>query len=288
MKNLVILLAFFCSLAVHAQLKARIANDHYVRMEYALAAPIYSELSAKFQKQKKTISANYEFVRRAAFTHLKVFNVTEATKQYKVLKDANQLSEIDRENYLQALRYNGQYPEVADLAKESLTLYPNNAFFKRIVTDQGLLNVLLEDSLRYRIYLLELNSNEGDFAPFVYGDQLIYASKADNSRTFQTRYGWDNDYFLNIRSAQLTSDSTTSTGQLLKKEFLTKAHDGPVAFSSFGDEMVITRNRIEKNKDKDVLRLGLYFSKKVNGVWSGHAQPEGATLFSIDPFYSSY
>jgi len=268
MKKIFVLLAFLCTLSAHAQLKSRIANDHYIRMEYALAAPIYSELSQKFLKQKKKISANYEYVRRAAFAHLKTFSSAEAIKHYKILKQANQLTETDRENYLQALRYNGQYAEGTALANESLSLFPNNTFFIRFVADHGLLTVLFEDSLRYRIYPLQLNSEKGDFAPVVYGNQLMYASKADNARTFQTRYGWDNDYFLNIRSAQLTSDSTTSKGELLKKEFLTKAHDGPVAFNSTGDEMVITRNRIEKNKDKDVLRLGLYFSKKVNGVWT--------------------
>jgi outer membrane protein OmpA-like peptidoglycan-associated protein len=268
MKKYLFLFAVLCSLVGHAQLKARIANDHFSRLEYALAAPIYSELSQKFLKQKKKDPAHYEYTRRAAFSHLKTFAVSEASRNYQVLRNANQLNENDRENYIQALRYTAQYPEALELANESFKLYPSNSFFKRFVTDHELLNGILDDSLRYLIYPLQLNSEKGDFAPALYENQLIFASKADNAKTFNVRYGWDNDYFLNLRSADLTSDSTTSRGQLLKKEFLTKAHDGPVAFNSSGDEMVITRNRIEKNKDKDILRLGLYFSKKVNGIWT--------------------
>ena len=265
--RLLITLLLFPTL-IFAQLKAKIADDHYSRMEYAECAEMYNELADKFLKEETKIETDWEYVRRAAISNYKLFEMKKASGYFDQLKSSNKLTEADRTLFIQATRYLGDYKKCYQLALEGSNLHSSNSFFKELARDDRSLELLFEDSTRLRLNKLNINSDMGDFGPSINGKDLYYITKSSNTRTFNTRYGWDNDYFLNIRQAKLTSDSTLEDARLMKNEFLTKFHDGPVSFSSDGKMIVITRNREEKEKGEMIKHLAIYFSELVNGEWS--------------------
>jgi outer membrane protein OmpA-like peptidoglycan-associated protein len=265
--RLLITLLLFPTL-IFAQLKAKIADDHYSRMEYAECAEMYNELADKFLKEETKIETDWEYVRRAAISNYKLFEMKKASGYFDQLKSSNKLTEADRTLFIQATRYLGDYKKCYQLALEGSNLHSSNSFFKELARDDRSLELLFEDSTRIRLNKLNINSDMGDFGPSINGKDLYYITKSSNTRTFNTRYGWDNDYFLNIRQAKLTSDSTLEDARLMKNEFLTKFHDGPVSFSSDGKMIVITRNREEKEKGEMIKHLAIYFSELVNGEWS--------------------
>ncbi|TNF47531.1 MAG: OmpA family protein [Bacteroidetes bacterium] len=266
MRILIILLLF--PTLIFAQLKAKIADDHYSRMEYAECAEMYNELANKFLKEETKIESDWEYVRRAAISNYKLFEMKKASGYFDQLKSSNKLTEADRTLFIQATRYLGDYKKCYQLALEGSNLHSSNSFFKELARDDRSLELLFEDSTRIRLNKLNINSDMGDFGPSINGKDLYYVTKSSNTRTFNTRYGWDNDYFLNIRQAKLSSDSTVEDPRLMKNEFLTKFHDGPVSFSSDGKMMIITRNREEKDKGEMIKHLAIYFSELVNGEWS--------------------
>ena len=266
MRILIFLLLF--PTLIFAQLKAKIADDHYSRMEYAECTEMYNELANKFLKEETKIESDWEYVRRAAISNYKLFEMEKASRYFDQLKSSNKLTEADRILFIQATRYLADYKKCYQLALEGNNLHSSNSFFKELARDDRSLELLFEDSTRIRLNKLNINSDMGDFGPSINGEALYYATKSSNTRTFNTRYGWDNDYFLNIRQAKLTSDSTVEDPHLMKNEFLTKFHDGPVSFSSDGKMMAITRNREEKEKGEMIKHLAIYFSEFVNGEWS--------------------
>jgi outer membrane protein OmpA-like peptidoglycan-associated protein len=253
---------------LNAQLKAKIADDHFVRMEYAKCVDMYNELANKTLKSKDKDENDWEYVRRAGICNYHLYRMNGSIGYFMQLKQNNKLTEADRELLLKALRFNANYTDAYSIALESSNLYPQNKFFLLMKENNDRFNSLIEDSLRFRISDALGNSGMGDFSPTVSNNRVYYATKSSNTKAIHTTYGWDDSYFLNIKYAGLTSDSTFDEGTLLRNSFISKAHDGPVSFSSDGQKMVITRNAVEKIKGRDVVRLSIYFSEFINNEWS--------------------
>lgn len=262
-----LILLFFTS-SLSAQLKAKVANEHFVRMEYAKCVKMYDELAGKFLKSKTKPDKDWEYVRRAAISHYHLFEMPQSNIYYMHLKKANKLNEKDREKYIQSLRYTGSYAESEQLIHESKSLHPENPFFNRLDQSKNEFDKFFEDSSLYTIRETNINSGKGDFAPNFTANGIVYASKSVNAKTIHPTYGWDNDYYITLLESKYINDTTLSKGQLLKHQYLSKAHDGPVSYNSAGDKMVITKNTLGKKKGKDVIVLSLYFSDKVNGEWT--------------------
>lgn len=268
MRHLLILISFLFALNGIGQVKAKIADDHFDHMEYALCVEMYDELAMKFLQQKDKTEANWNYVRRAAISHYYLFEMNAAEVYFKRLKEANKLTENDREFYVRSLLYLGKYEDCKSLIHESATLYQKNAYFARLNSKQNELHLLWEDSLRYIVKESTVNSGEGDFAPCFSDKGIIFATKSVNTKAIHTSYGWDNAYYINLMEAEITQDTLIGSPKLLRNEFLSKAHDGPVSFNSTGDQMVITRNNIQEKNGKEVVVLSLYFSSKINGEWT--------------------
>jgi outer membrane protein OmpA-like peptidoglycan-associated protein len=268
MKHLLTILATTLLFNSFGQLKAKMANEHYNRMEYALCVDMYDELANKLLKTKTGNDSEWEYVRRSAICHYQLFEMKKSTEMFTNLKSANRLTEKDREFFIQSLRFIGRYADSESLIHESTTLHPNNPYFKRLSESKNEFNRLFEDSSFYTVKDAGINSGMGDFAPSYSPNGIAYASKSENTKAIHPSYGWDNSYYINLKMAEKTSDSTLGKGTLMKHEFLSKAHDGPVSFNSKGNYMVITKNTLGKKKGKDVIVLSLYFSKLINGEWT--------------------
>jgi len=267
MRQILSVLALILTFNSVGQLKAKLANDHYQKMEYALCVNMYDELSVKFLKSKKD-EQGWEYVRRAAICHFQLFEMDKSCRSFNSLQTSNRLTEHDREMYIQALKYSKKYEESSKLTLESKSLFPNNSYFNRQNQPKTAFDDLYQDSTLFTINETPLNTGEGEFGVNYSPNGLMYATKSINTKNINPTYGWDQDYYINLMEAPLINDSMFGEGQLLKHQFLSKAHDGPVSFNSNKDLMLITKNTIGKRKGKEVITLSLYFSHLVNGEWT--------------------
>lgn len=249
------------------QLKQKMADNFFAYKEYAKCVEMYDELARKCLEDKK--NANCDNVRKAAESHFFLFQMKEAIGYYKYLQDKNQLTEADRLKYISALRYDEQYGKSEAVIRESANLFPSNPFFKRFNENADKFSSLFEDSAFYRIKPVNsVNSGKGDFGPAYFGNSVVFASKAIDRGFVNQNYGWDGDHYLNVLQSKMNEDSSLQSPTLLKHNFLSRAHDGPVSFSPDGKTMVITRNTMGKKYGKGFVTLSLYFSELVNGEWS--------------------
>jgi outer membrane protein OmpA-like peptidoglycan-associated protein len=251
--------------AFNAQLKRKTADKLFARMEYFKCEEMYAELAAKCIKGKK--NADWEVVRRAAICNSKLFRTKKSIKYYQELQKKGILTEQDRESFIHTLRLDGSYAVANNLIEESIKAFPNNQYLARLNENKENFNTLFLDSSFYRIKESNVNSGKGDFAPNFYNNGIIYASASKNSGILNPRYGWDNAFFINLLHAEYDKDSVLQSADLMKKGFISRAHDGPVSFDSTETMMVITKNRLDKRKGKEVITLSLYFSKKVGEKW---------------------
>lgn len=256
----------WCQSIAFGQAKAKLAETHFNRLEYFQAAPIYAELANK-SINGKTKQPQWDHVRKAAYTYKQLFQYNQSKYYYAKLHDANQLTEQDYIEYIDILRTIGKYDVAEDLLADAYRVYPNNNFVVTLKERNAQFGHLLQDSARYAIEALTINSGKGDFCPTFFEAGLLYMSKAKNAGFLNTKYSWDNAYFINMLYASYDIDSTLKEGQVIKDAFFSRAHDGPVSFSPDGNTMVITKNTLGKHKKDTLVVLALYFSQKVNGEW---------------------
>ncbi len=267
MKYPVLLFIVSLSLSVSAQLKQKMADEHFAMMEYAKCVDMYDELAKKCLSGHK--KGNWDNVRKAAVSHFYLFDMKQSAEYYQSLHHKNQLTEEDRVKYIHALRYLGQYGKSNEVIRESGNLHPGNPYFQRMLAGMDHFEQLFADSAFYRLKpATVLNSGKGDFGTAYYKESVVFASKAVNPGFVTPSYGWDGDFYINLMQSDFGPDSTLNKPYLLKHQFLSRAHDGPVAFTQDGTEMVITRNMPEKKNGQDIIVLALYFSKWNNGEWS--------------------
>ncbi len=266
MKHFILLLFIVSSTVVFGQIKQKMANKLFSRMEYAKCIEMYTELSQRcFDSKKK---CDWENVRKAALSNYHLFNMKDAAMCFGELYVKNLLTESDREYYIEALRYDEAYEKSNALILESSSLFPQNSFFSEMNADINKFDLLFADSAFYRTKEASINSGKGDFSVAYNGNSIVFVSKSKNTGFLNPRYGWDNDFYLNIMQSTMNVDSSLNEPKLLKHAYLSRAHDGPVAYSPDGKKMVITKNTLGKKKGKEIIVLALYFSEFVNGEWS--------------------
>jgi outer membrane protein OmpA-like peptidoglycan-associated protein len=268
MKYLILSLLFLSvQWTVWAQLKQKTADAHFQRMEYYKAAPMYKELVNKLVKRNKGEEGN---IRKAAISFAKLYRFREALQFEDLLRErlSSSLTEDDVVRYIHVLRITGNYPKADEQIKLAVSKFPTNTILRNWSQESELRPSLYADSAMNKVNCMPFNSNQGDFAPMWMDNKLVFASKSVNHGFLVPRYGWDNAYFINLMEVTQQGDSWSSP-RLLKQTFFSRAHDGPVAFSPDGKEMLLTRNVTGKKKGKDVVHLALYFAnRQSDGSWS--------------------
>lgn len=276
-------LLIFPLLFVHClafgQLKQKLADQHYALLEFAQCVDMYDELA------RKCISGHpkgdWENVRKAAVCHYSLYEMEEAARLFESLRVKNKITEEDRFRYIHALRYLEQYGKSNEVIRESANMNFQSGYFRRMQAGIDKFNELYSDSAFYRLKAANVNSGSGDFGAVYYKESIVYSSKAVNPGLVTPAYGWDNDFFLNVMQSAFNPDSSLQEGKLLRHEFLSRAHDGPVSFNADATEMVITRNRPGKRKNgQEIVVFGLYFSSWKDGGWT---EPE-AFEFNSDEY----
>jgi outer membrane protein OmpA-like peptidoglycan-associated protein len=125
-----------------------------------------------------------------------------------------------------------------------------------------------EDSSRIEISLLQINSNRGDFSPFLSGNKLYFTSgrvhryglvyiDADTTKELE-------DVFYAVKNDSLHFKHI----HYFSEKVNTKYNDGPLCFNKAGDVIYITGND-EKRMTKDVEPLDIFMVKKEHHQW-GH------------------
>ncbi|MCO5260908.1 MAG: OmpA family protein [Crocinitomicaceae bacterium] len=266
MKHLLVSIFIVFSLTSFGQVKQKVADNLFKRMEYYQCVQMYEELS------KKTINGkgkeNLENVRKAAMSNYELFRMEKAIKYFNFLDAKSNLSEDDRAYFIQALRFIGKYDVAEKQVGIAESLYPNNTYFSKLKTELKEFNKFFADSSNISIKKTNISSIYGDFAPVFYQNGLIYATKSKNTEVLNGRYKWDNSFYVSMLQSKFQADSTIGNGKLLRHQFLDKAHDGPVAFTRDEQKMVVTKNKFGKRKGKDVVVLALYFSELKDGKWT--------------------
>ena len=124
-----------------------------------------------------------------------------------------------------------------------------------------------EDSVRYFIQNLSINSKRSDFSPFLYNNKLYFSSGRENDIGVKYYSIENNQELIDVFNAERI-DSVDFKKVKPVTEINTRFNDGPICISKNGKQLFITRNDPKRTKGKNKKPLSIFVSQKDGNGWS--------------------
>ena len=247
------------------------ADKHFNKFEFADASEAYLKVVNKGKADVYVYS-------QLAESYYNVFNTVEAEKWYAKALESSSDSEMIYK-YAEMLKANENYEasniQFAKFASTQLADHRATAF----TANPNYLSKILNKGKKFDLQNLPLNSKVSDFGGTLQ-DGKLYITTARNNN--QKAYGWNDQPFLDIYTATVTSDGGFEMPTRIETAINTKYHEGTVSFSPDGNTMYFSRESFYENvyeKDPEtnykVSVLNLYKSTKKGNEWS---EPKALSL----------
>ena len=232
---------------------------------------------------------------------------TEAAELYSALVDKGNSSELVYERLANSLYYTAKYPEASvwydslyvlkngDMAPENLLRFSQSLkvlgekeksqqiygdFLKKVKpmnnnvhTVDDYLNIIDENSERYAINKISLNSKDTDFGATIINDTVYFSSNRKRRKPARRIDTWSGGSFLDL----YTSPHDEYLGEygepkLSKGEINSAYHDSSPTISKDGNTMYFTRTDntpiYKESKKKEIKNLKIYKASKIDGKWT--------------------
>jgi tetratricopeptide (TPR) repeat protein len=157
--------------------------------------------------------------------------------------------------YESAQDYMSKYLELSGIKTKEYN-YPLNHSVK----------LLKEDSARYEIYKLKINSPYSEFGPAIFEDKLIFSSNKPRRTLVKSEDVMTNRSFYSLYQSERTSLNELAEPKIFADNINSKLNTGPVCFNRDMTLMYVTRN-VPKTK-KGNAYLDIFTTKRLKDKWS--------------------
>lgn len=265
MKHLIIFIALLFSLidTITAQEKElQLADKYFNQFNYTKAVKRYLKL---IEEGKSTYYATNKIAK--CYTHLQ--QPEDAIEWYlKAIK----FPDFDYHLYYslaQELKKINQYEASHDYMQKYLELsgvHLNDYNYSL----NNYIRLLKEDSTRYEVYNLKINSVSSEFGPCIYSDKLIFSSNRINRTLVNRNDIMTNQPFFSLYEAQLNSLYDLSEPKHFAEKIKSTLNIGPICFNRDHTLMYITKNTSKTKKGN--VTLDIFLAKKTKGKWSKNVE----------------
>lgn len=139
----------------------------------------------------------------------------------------------------------------------------------------------------YKVSILGINSAYTDYAPTIYGNQLVFTSGRRNASEIQWKNDWTGQYFTDLYVAEL-KDMIPDNPKIFSKLPPTKLNESTSAFTKDGKTMYFTRSNSVKGKiirnDHGATTLKIYRASLIDGKWGDIVD----LPFNMDDFMTAH
>jgi len=248
------------------------ANEFFDKFDYPEAIDRYETI------QEKEKNLTFEVTRNLAISYRKVLDYTNAEAQYqKVVSwgDQSLVQAEDLYHYSKMLQANGKYEESVEWMDKFVAQAGNDS---RALQNKGYsmarIQRLLEDQEKYDIRKTSINSNNDEFGPVYFEDEMIVftSNNAAGGPMLNRTYKWDGKPFLNMYTAKVDTAGNLSEPELFAKEYKSRFHEGPATFTPDFDMVFFTRNHLKRGKkgraeDKTNNLMIMWAKRDTSGEW---------------------
>lgn len=243
-----------------------------------------------------------EVKRNLAASHYHLSQYAQSEEWSKAVVETSGYTALDAYNYAYILRMNKQYAQSEEWMNRFYAMNSQDSRAQEAQVKAGSYKSLEEDSRRYEIKNLKMNTPSQEFGPNFYQSEIVFASSRGGN---QTRvWNGNNQPFLNFYKGKQEEDLELENIKPFYAKKNKKWHEGPVAFDETGTKMAFTRNNYEGASANDIKKLMLFTSEYKDGKWSkaegmpfnsaeysvGHASlsPDGNTMYFASDMPGGY
>ncbi|MGO4773485.1 OmpA family protein [Flavobacterium sp. W22_SRS_FK3] len=239
------------------------ANQKYEQLAYIDATEIYLDVAKSGFKSE-------ELFKKLGNSYYFNANYQEATIWYgQLFSFVGSLSEsIYYLRYSQSLKAIGRDKE----SQQWFDKYANKSGLinTRFKSADDYLAIIEQNSGRFTIQSLAINTPGIDFGSAFYDDKIVFASTKDTTTVYKRKSEWDGLSFLDLYEATKNEDGTLIDPVKLKGDVNTNLHESTAVFTKDGKTMYFTRSNItpktKRTKNQHV-HLKIYRAHLVNGKW---------------------
>ncbi|MEZ5007058.1 MAG: OmpA family protein [Chitinophagales bacterium] len=258
------------SLNANAQSKqTKFADKYFEAFNFDAAAESYKAIL-----EKKNIDDKFYVLSQIGDCYRLQNDTKEAEKWYaKAVAESGASADIVYQ-YAQMLRSNSKYSPALIEFKRYQEMEPSDAHVAEIIS--GLIQVekLLKQNEAYHIQITPFNSGSSDFAPYIYEDQLYFASNGFASAGAKNDV-WTDRPFLQVQKVEVSGyDQFGEVSKLSSKKLNGNFHDGPVCVDPKSKDLYLTRSNYKDKKvtkdDEDNVNLKIMRKAQTEeGHWDG-------------------
>ncbi|WP_034039979.1 OmpA family protein [Wocania ichthyoenteri] len=257
----ILMLSFIASAQYGSQKKA---DNLFNKFSFVSAAEVYHNLI------EKDFNADYA-TRQLADSYAYMRNPDSAVVHYKRAVQQENIPVEYYYNYAQALRGVKDYKASRiwlKRFKEAGGVVKKDRFSK----DSDFINSIFNAKQHYFLTDVNFNSKYSDFGAYEHDGTIYFASSKDIGVSTKHIYGWNEEPFLDIYTAQNRTDSIVDHKSKIKGDINSIYHDGPLTITKDGKTMYFSRNDFNKNvlgKDEQgITHLKIYKASLIGGLWT--------------------
>lgn len=281
-KYLIYTVLFLFVLAGNAQeRKLHKADKKYDSYAFINAIEIYEEVAEEGYKSKEL----FEKLGNAYYYNADLIN---ASKWYDELFSLGE--EVAPEyyfRYAQTLKAEKRYAESDKKMQEFNRLTGTDIRGTKFMNKLNYLDQIAEQSGRFHIENLDVNSPYSDFAPSFYlENNLVFSSARDTGVAKRYKHKWNARQFLDLYGAELADNGTLSNVDKFSGKLNTKYHESTTVFTKDGKTMYFTRNNYYKGKykkdKKGINKLKIFRATREDDRWTNIEElPFNSDLYSV-------
>lgn len=261
--TLLLICFYFVSFGQISQLKT--ADKKYEKYSYIDAIQIYEKVADKGYKSA-------ELFKKLGNSYYFNAELDKASKWYEELFKLNE--EVEPEyyfRYAQCLKATKDY-ENANKYFELFAKKTNDPRGDEFLNNPNYLQNIEENSGKYTIGQLNINSESSDFTPAFLNNQIVFASARKEGALYDKIHNWTKQNFTDLYIVTKNSDGSFSAVENFSKEINTKFNESSPIFTKDGKTMYFTRNNFnngKKGKDEQkTMLLKIYKATFQNGNWT--------------------
>ncbi|WKL49844.1 OmpA family protein [Flavobacterium pectinovorum] len=244
------------------QAKIKAANKDYDTYAYIDVIKTYEKVALKGYKSE-------DMFRKLGDSYYFNSEFEGAAKWYGELFAMN--TNIESEyyyRYAQSLRATGQIDKADKMMNEFTSKFENDTRGKLYKENPNYMDLIKENSGRYKIEDAGINSKYSDYGASVYNNKLYFTSARDTGNFSKRKHTWTGEHFTNL----YVSDVDSSKVKKFKSSLNSKFHDATPIFTKDGKTVYFTRNNYldgKKGKNENNTTLvKLYKATLENDKWT--------------------
>ena len=268
--NILVLILLLFSVQVKAQkVMEKKAFDHYEALEFADATEVFEKLIHKGKAPLNWLKTNAE-------AYYKQAEYKKAFPYYRRVfrrKDKIDLTQDDFFNYAHTLKSVKRYTEADQILEEAYLLNQADSRGLMAIEQRDYKAVIDANSGLFEVGLVRVNSQESDYGPAYYKNQVVFTSARDTGWYKKKIHKWNNRPFTKFYVADIEDrNKELKNVQAFAEELESPYHESTPAFTKDGKTMYFTRNNY---KDKSLIRnkegivlLKIFKAELKGGKWT--------------------